>query len=168
MTKAELIERIARARTLPPDITKKDIDRIVTLAFEEIAGYFARAKVTRSQSPRFSFPRFGTFSKKRRPARRGVHPRTLEPMQIDAFYSLDFRPSSELRDAMNGARVDEAATPKRARARGRAAAAIEPNGNALRVGDDDVVLDTLADGDALPAAPMARVRAGAGSRARTG
>ncbi|HET6585315.1 MAG TPA: HU family DNA-binding protein [Nannocystaceae bacterium] len=166
MTKAELIERIARARTLPTDITKKDIDRIVTLAFEEIAGYFARAKVTRSQSPRFSFPRFGTFSKKRRPARRGVHPRTLEPMQIDAFYSLDFRPSSELRDAMNGARVDEAATPKRAR--GRAPAAIEPKVGALRVGDDEVALETLADGDALPAAPMARVRAGAGSRARTG
>ena len=166
MTKAELIERIARARTLPADITKKDIDRIVTLAFEEIAGYFARAKVTRSQSPRFSFPHFGTFSKKRRPARRGVHPRTLEPMQIDAFYSLDFRPSSELRDAMNGARVDEAATPKRAR--GRAAAPVESNGNALRVGEDDAVLETLADGDALPPAPMARVRAGAGSRARTG
>ena len=163
MTKAELIERIARSRNLPSDITKKDIDRIVTLAFEEIASYFSRAKVTRSQSPRFSFPRFGTFTKKRRPARRGVHPRTLEPMQIDACYSIDFRPSSELREAMNGARIEDAATPKRARAAARAVAAatVSPL-------PDDATVETLAEGDALPAAPLARVRAGTGSRARTG
>lgn len=166
MTKAELIERIARSRNLPSDITKKDIDRIVTLAFEEIAAYFSRAKVTRSQSPRFSFPRFGTFTKKRRPARRGVHPRTLEPMQIDACYSIDFRCSGELREAMNGARIEDANTPKRAKARGRAAAPeVERAPVPLA---DDAQLDPLADGDALPAAPMARVRAGGGTRARTG
>jgi nucleoid DNA-binding protein len=163
MTKAELIERIARSRNLPSDITKKDIDRIVTLAFDEIAAYFARAKVTRSQVPRFAFPRFGTFTKKRRPARRGVHPRTLEPMQIDACYSIDFRPSSELREMMNNPRIEDAATPKRARAAARAVAAA--SAPAL---PDDAVHEPLAEGDALPAAPMARVRAGAGSRARTG
>jgi DNA-binding protein HU-beta len=163
MTKAELIERIARSRNLPSDITKKDIDRIVTLAFEEIASYFSRAKVTRSQSPRFSFPRFGTFTKKRRPARRGVHPRTLEPMQIDACYSIDFRPSSELREAMNGARIEDAAAPKRARAAARAIPA--EIASPVR---DDAAIETLAEGDALPAAPLARVRPGAGSRARTG
>ena len=163
MTKAELIERIARSRNLPSDITKKDIDRIVTLAFEEIAGYFAHAKVTRSQSPRFSFPRFGTFTKKRRPARRGVHPRTLEPMQIDACYSIDFRPSSELREAMNAARIEDAATPKRARAAARAVSA-----DTASPLPEDAALATLSEGDALPAAPLARVRAGAGSRARTG
>ena len=46
MTKAELIERIARSRSLPPDTTKKDIEKIVTLAFEEIASYFARQNLT--------------------------------------------------------------------------------------------------------------------------
>ncbi|MBV1861901.1 MAG: HU family DNA-binding protein [Nannocystaceae bacterium] len=102
MTKAELIERIARSRNLPPDITKKDIAAILGIAFEELAMYFAKAKVTRTAAPRFTFPRFGTFTKKKRPARRGVNPRTLEPMQIDASCTVDFKASKELRDQMNG------------------------------------------------------------------
>jgi len=101
MTKAELIERIARSRELPPDISKKLIGQILAVAFDELASYFARGRVTRSQSPRFTFPRFGTFTKKRRSARRGVNPRTLEPIQIEACHTLDFKASRELRDAMN-------------------------------------------------------------------
>lgn len=163
MTKAELIERIARSRTLPPDITKKDIDRIVTLAFEELATYFARTKVTRAQSPRFAFPHFGTFTKKRRRARQGVNPRTLEPMQIDAYYSLDFRPSAELRDAMNVVRTDADAPSRRRRS---VTPAFAP------VVDDE--LETLAadDGEVeaamLPEPPLARVRSTRPSRAKTG
>jgi len=101
MTKAELIERIARSRELPPDISKKLIGQILAVAFDELASYFARSRVTRSQSPRFTFPRFGTFTKKRRSARRGVNPRTLEPIQIEACNTLDFKASRELREAMN-------------------------------------------------------------------
>ncbi len=165
MTKAELIERIARSRALPPDITKKDIDKIVTLAFEELAGWFARAKVTRTQTPKFSFPRFGTFVKKRRSARRGVNPRTLEPMQIDAFYTLDFRTSGELRDAMNVARAGvDASRRRRTELPAAAVQTLEPT-----------VVDELEDAalqegeEQLPAAPLARVRASSGgSRARTG
>lgn len=107
MTKAELIERIARSKNLPPDMTKKDVATILGLAFEELAAYFARAKVTRTSAPRFTFPRFGTFTKKKRSARMGVNPRTLEPMKIDACHTVDFKVSKELRDAMNpgGAKV---------------------------------------------------------------
>jgi nucleoid DNA-binding protein len=101
MTKAELIERIARSRDLPPDLSKKLIGQILAVAFDELAGYFARARVTRSQSPRFTFPHFGTFTKKRRSARRGVNPRTLEPIQIEACNTIDFKASGELREAMN-------------------------------------------------------------------
>lgn len=101
MTKAELIERIARSRDLPPDISKKLIGQILGVAFDELASYFARARVTRSQSPRFTFPHFGTFTKKRRSARRGVNPRTLEPIQIEACNTIDFKASRELREAMN-------------------------------------------------------------------
>lgn len=101
MTKAELIERIARSRDLPPDISKKLIGQILGIAFDELASYFARARVTRSQSPRFTFPHFGTFTKKRRSARRGVNPRTLEPIQIEACNTIDFKASRELREAMN-------------------------------------------------------------------
>jgi nucleoid DNA-binding protein len=110
MTKAELIERIARSRELPPDISKKLIGQILAVAFDELASYFARGRVTRTQSPRFTFPRFGTFTKKRRSARRGVNPRTLEPLQIEACHTLDFKASRELREAMNP-RVGESGEP---------------------------------------------------------
>jgi nucleoid DNA-binding protein len=156
MTKAELIERIARSRSLPKDITKKDIEKIVTLAFEEIASYFAKAKVTRTQSPKFSFPHFGTFVKKRRSARRGVNPRTLEPMTIEAFYSLDFRNSSELRDAMNRARIEAEPSTRRAKR-----ATSEPDAVELAATDTDRATAVEPD-ERLPAAPLQRVRAATG------
>lgn len=113
MTKAELIERIARSRDLPPETTKKDIACILGVAFEELATYFARAKVTRASSPRFTVPHFGTFTKKRRSARRGVNPRTLEPMEIEAFDTVDFKASRELRESMNAAGSTPAKTSRR-------------------------------------------------------
>lgn len=101
MTKAELIEKIVRSRDLPPDITKKCVQQILEIAFAEMAGYFVRARVTRAQSPRFTFPGFGTFTKKKRSARKGVNPRTLEPMTIEAAFTIDFRPGVELRALLN-------------------------------------------------------------------
>ncbi len=112
MTKAELIEKISRSRELPPDITKKCIGQILDLAFEELGSYFVRAKVTRSQCPRFTFPAFGTFTKKKRSARNGINPRTLEPMTIEASYTIDFRPGTELRSSLNG-RGAAASKPRR-------------------------------------------------------
>lgn len=101
MTKAELIDRIARSRELPPDVTKKVIAQILDLAFSELASYFVRSRLTRNSSPRFSFPKFGTFTKKRRSGRRGVNPRTLEPMVIEACETVDFKPSAELKRQLN-------------------------------------------------------------------
>src|SRR5680860_1044533 len=80
MTKAELIDRIARSARgsdLPPEVTKKVIVKVLDLAFAELSDYFVRSRVTRSTSPRFSYPKFGTFPKKQRSSRRGVNPRTL-------------------------------------------------------------------------------------------
>lgn len=191
MTKAELIERIARSRNLPPHLTKKDISKILGIAFEEIAGYFAKAKVTRTQSPRFTFPRFGTFTKKKRSARRGVNPRTLEPIQIDACHTLDFKASRELRDSMNSstaaggrARAESKASKGKSKSKSkRAQTKRGGEGNAtanpakrkrrLTPRDEDAELDALIDDDAmfdepeLPSAPMQRAGArNPGSRAR--
>lgn len=105
MTKSELIEKVVRNRSLPPEVTKKRVGEILDIAFEELGNYFARGRVTRASSPRFTYPGFGTFTKKRRSARRGVNPRTLEPMQIEAQLTLDFKPASTLREAMNVART---------------------------------------------------------------
>ncbi len=125
MTKAELIEKIARSRELPPDVTKKCIGQILDLAFEELGTYFVRAKVTRSQCPRFTFPGFGTFTKKKRSARNGVNPRTLEPMTIEASYTIDFRPGTDLRQHLN-ARVAVASAVKSKRRTGAAQLDLEP------------------------------------------
>lgn len=122
MTKAELIDRIARSRELPPDLSKKLIGQILAVAFDELASYFARSRVTRSQSPRFTFPRFGTFTKKRRSARRGVNPRTLEPIQIEACNTLDFKASRELREAMNPRAGEAVEAPETAWLGGRSSA----------------------------------------------
>lgn len=103
MTKAELIARIARSKELPPDVTKKVIGKVLDLAFNELAGYFVRSRVTRASSPRFTYPKFGTFTKKQRSGRRGVNPRTLEPIEIEACETVDFKPSIELKRSLNDA-----------------------------------------------------------------
>ena len=125
MTKAELIEKIARSRELPPDVTKKCIGQILDLAFDELGTYFVRTKVTRSQCPRFTFPGFGTFTKKKRSARKGVNPRTLEPMTIEAAYTIDFRPGSDLRQHLN-TRVAVASAVKGKRRAGAAQLELDP------------------------------------------
>lgn len=101
MTKAELIDRIARSRDLPPDVTKKVIAKVLDLAFAELASYFVRSRLTRTSTPRFNYPKFGTFTKKKRSGRRGVNPRTLEPMEIEACETVDFKPSTELKRMLN-------------------------------------------------------------------
>jgi DNA-binding protein HU-beta len=171
MTKAELIERIARSRDLPPDVSKKCIAEILDVAFEELAGYFVRSRVTRAQTPRFSFPGFGTFTKKRRSARRGVNPRTLEPMQIDASFTLDFRPSAELRDALNGrgrGAVKASSAPPEAPSRPAGSGAkrrLAPRDEAAEL--DALIPDDAVFGDSLPAMPMQRARQ-AGRTSKTG
>jgi nucleoid DNA-binding protein len=112
MTKAELIDRIARSRDLPPEVTKKVVAKVLDLAFAELSGYFVRARVTRTQNPRFTFPKFGTFTKKQRSGRRGVNPRTLEPIEIEACETVDFKPSVELKRQLNEASVAKPAKAK--------------------------------------------------------
>jgi DNA-binding protein HU-beta len=192
MTKAELIERIARNRELPPDLTKKDIAQVLGVAFEELAAYFAKARVTKSNSPRFTFPRFGTFTKKRRSARRGVNPRTLEPMTIGACHTIDFKASRELRESMNpsesaGRNANSSSTGKRttktgsrrkdskrnSRSAAPAETALGGRRRRLTPRDEEAELDALLGDtelfdDELPDAPVQKVRGRRGSRARTG
>jgi DNA-binding protein HU-beta len=117
MKKAELIEKIARSRDLPPELTKKRIQQVLDIAFDELGAYFTRARVTRNQTPRFTFPGFGTFTKKKRSARRGVNPRTLEAMEIKASFTVDFKPGAELRRQLNGSSTKSGAGRSRRQSR---------------------------------------------------
>jgi nucleoid DNA-binding protein len=174
MTKAELIARIARSRELPPDVTKKVIAKVLDLAFTELAAYFVRSRVTRATSPRFTYPKFGTFTKKQRSGRRGVNPRTLEPIEIEACETVDFKPSIELKRSLNespiraGAPVVSTGGRKKKAVRSsskvdRAKKSARPGGRKLLT-RDEVELEPSQAGSLLPEPPLQKA---AGRRRRT-
>ena len=104
MTKQELIKRVATRAGLP---SKKAVGALVDAVFAELAGYFIEARSTargargRSATARFTYPGFGTFTKKRRGPRTGRNPQTGAPITIPANTTLGFQPGSELKAALN-------------------------------------------------------------------
>jgi nucleoid DNA-binding protein len=101
MTKLELIERIYRTKGLPPDVTKKTVALIVDSVFGELGDYFVKSKLTRSLIPKFTYPGFGTFTKRKRGERPGRNPQTGEPLTIPASYTLSFAPGLDLKLLLN-------------------------------------------------------------------
>lgn len=89
MTKAELIEAIARSTRQP----KKQVATTVDLAFDHIARAIRKDK-------RFWVPGFGTFTVRRRKPRAGFNPRTNLPMTIPAARTVGFRPAPQLRKGL--------------------------------------------------------------------
>jgi DNA-binding protein HU-beta len=86
MTKAELIEAVARSAELP----KETVAGVIELTFEQISRALRKDK-------RFWVPGFGTFSIRRHKARRGANPRTKEPIIIPATRTVGFRPAPKLK-----------------------------------------------------------------------
>ncbi|MEK7703386.1 MAG: HU family DNA-binding protein, partial [Myxococcota bacterium] len=62
MTKAELIERVAKEAG--PTVTKKQVGQLVESVFEHLHKAIRKDK-------RFTYPGFGTFAIKKRKARKG-------------------------------------------------------------------------------------------------
>jgi DNA-binding protein HU-beta len=91
MTKQELIDRIYKAQA--GDIPKKTIQQVVDASFGEIAKSFKK-------DDRFSFPQFGTFTKKKRSARKGRNPQTGEEISIPARITVTFKPAQAFRDIL--------------------------------------------------------------------
>src|SRR4051812_21399587 len=99
MTKAELIEKVYKTKGLPPEITKKSVTTIIEAVFGEISDYFIKAKVpnhvkgrAKKPAPKFTYPGFGTFTKKRRAERRGIEPRSRSPIVIPSAVTITFCP----------------------------------------------------------------------------
>ncbi len=86
MTKAKLIEAVARATGQP----KRLVTRTLKVVFDQIARSIRHDK-------RFWMPGFGTFSVRRRRARAGYNPRTRSAMTIPGARTVGFRPAKELR-----------------------------------------------------------------------
>jgi DNA-binding protein HU-beta len=101
MTKAELIERVAARKDLPRDLTKKTVAQIVDALFLEMGDYFIRARAGGRKPARFTYPGFGTFTKRRRNERVGRNPQTGEPIVIPSQTTVVFAPGQELRELLN-------------------------------------------------------------------
>jgi DNA-binding protein HU-beta len=97
MTKAELIEAVAGAKTVPNGLSKKAVQAVIDATFEEM-------KKSVKKEDRFSFPGFGTFNKKRRAARTGRNPQTGEKIKIKAQTTVTFKPAQALKDFVGGKR----------------------------------------------------------------
>ncbi len=91
MTKSELIARLAAAN---PHLYHRDVERIVSTVFEEIASALARGD-------RVELRGFGAFSIKQRDARLGRNPRTGESVNVTAKYIPYFKTGKELRERLN-------------------------------------------------------------------
>ena len=101
MTKQELIKRVATRAGMP---NRKQVGALVDAVFAELAGYFVEARVPsrgRGANARFTYPGFGTFTKKKRGPRSGRNPQTGEPITIPASTTVAFQPGSELKSALN-------------------------------------------------------------------
>jgi integration host factor subunit beta len=91
MTKSELIARLAEKN---PHLYQRDVERIVTTIFEEIANALARGD-------RVELRGFGAFSVKSRDPRQGRNPRTGEQVSVDAKAVPFFKTGKQLRELLN-------------------------------------------------------------------
>lgn len=92
MTKADIVEKIHTNTGLP----KKD-----SVAMME--SVFAIMKESLEAGEKIKIAGFGVFETKQKNARRGRNPQTGDSITIDARRVLTFKPSSVLKDAINGA-----------------------------------------------------------------
>ena len=91
MTKSELITYLAEEN---PHLYQRDVERIVTTIFDEIASALSRGD-------RVELRGFGAFSVKQRDARIGRNPRTGEAVQVDAKRVPYFKTGKQLRNKLN-------------------------------------------------------------------
>ena len=91
MTKSELITYLAEEN---PHLYQRDVERIVTTIFDEIANALSRGD-------RIELRGFGAFSVKNRDARVGRNPRTGETVNVAAKRVPYFKTGKQLREKLN-------------------------------------------------------------------
>jgi integration host factor subunit beta len=91
MTKSELIQRLAERN---PHLYQRDVERIVTAIFDEIAAALSRGD-------RVELRGFGAFSVKRRDARLGRNPRTGDSVHVEQKHVPFFKTGKQLRERLN-------------------------------------------------------------------
>ncbi|MGH6988953.1 MAG: integration host factor subunit beta [Stellaceae bacterium] len=91
MTKSELIQQLAASN---PHLYQRDVERIVTAIFDEIASALARGD-------RVELRGFGAFSVKKRDARSGRNPRTGSTVSVEEKFIPFFKTGKQLRERLN-------------------------------------------------------------------
>lgn len=90
MTKAELVEEVAKAA----DLTKKDSEQLVEVVFESIIKAL-------NAGEKIELRGFGSFRVRERDSRRGRNPKTGAPVDIPAKRVAYFKPGKELKEVIN-------------------------------------------------------------------
>lgn len=87
MTKAELVEEVARAA----ELNKRDAEVIVETVFDSIIGALHNGEKVELRG-------FGSFRTRERGPRRGRNPKTGEPVDVPAKRVPYFKPGKELKE----------------------------------------------------------------------
>lgn len=98
MTKAELVEEVARAA----ELNKRDAEVIVETVFGSIIGAL-------HQGEKVELRGFGSFRTRERGPRRGRNPKTGEPVDVPAKRVPYFKPGKELKEYFTETPAAEAA-----------------------------------------------------------
>lgn len=101
MTKQELIDRVYRNFGVPNALTKKLVAELVDGVFLEMREYFVESADDDDDARRFSYPGFGTFSTKSRPARTLRHPKTGDRIAVPETKTLAFSVGASLKSLLN-------------------------------------------------------------------
>ena len=91
MIRSELVEKLCDDH---PDLTVKEIERVVTAFFDSVIDQLAAGG-------RVELRGFGAFSTREREARRGRNPRTGAAVEVDAKRVPYFKPGKEMRERLN-------------------------------------------------------------------
>ena len=91
MIRSELIQKIAEEN---PQLTQRDVERLVNTVFEQIIGAMTKGD-------RVELRGFGAFSVKRRDARTGRNPRTGESVEVDEKHIPFFKTGKGLHERLN-------------------------------------------------------------------
>lgn len=91
MIRSELVQMLASDN---PDLSAREIERIVDIFFEEITSRLV-------EDGRVELRGFGAFSTRAREARTGRNPRTGEAVDVDAKRVPYFKPGKEMRARLN-------------------------------------------------------------------
>ncbi|MHA3841580.1 integration host factor subunit beta [Sphingomonas aestuarii] len=91
MIRSELVQLLMRDN---PDLSARDVERIVTVFFDEITQRL-------SANGRVELRGFGAFSTRARDARTGRNPRTGEAVEVEAKRVPYFKPGKEMRIRLN-------------------------------------------------------------------